>query len=77
MRHSEALAQVLLQDHLRRIGALDDADVALERARALVAAGALAELDPRDAEVRLVHETLAAHPPPVTGPVTPASRLDA
>lgn len=62
-----------IRPHLDR--AIDAAaDRALERARALVAAGALAELDPREAEVQLVHEALAARPPSVTGAVTPTSR---
>jgi DNA-binding SARP family transcriptional activator/tetratricopeptide (TPR) repeat protein len=77
MRHHEALALVLLHHHLRRVGDPDRASAVLERARALVQAGALAELDPRDVELRLVRETLAAHPATVTEGVTPTSRPDA
>jgi DNA-binding SARP family transcriptional activator len=74
MRHLEAVAQVHRFHLERRAGDAGAAIVALDRVRALVVAGALAELDPQDGEVRWVHETLAAHPPAVTDGVTPVSR---
>jgi DNA-binding SARP family transcriptional activator len=77
MRHLEAYAQVLRFHHDRRAGDHGGASVALERARALVAAGAMAELDPREAESVLVHETLSTYSPAVTDGVTPVSRPDA
>jgi DNA-binding SARP family transcriptional activator len=76
MRDIEAIAQVLLHHDASRTGDRTAAGAALERARALVEAGALAESHPQDAEVRLVYDTLASHPHRVTHGVTPASRPD-